>query len=1278
MWCRSPRLLNSFLFRLLVCLGMLLAPESLWAATCASVNIPVAQKSHPLSGSVYLFYVDHSPPGSHPAVTNSYVAYQITNNTGSALSDVWVKLENFTGAKIELAGNETGIYHVGPLANGASSNVYFFLKSTASSGANQKHDVTVYNGNPSAVASTCATNFNYTITNEQLASANKVDATFVYPVLPSVPEVGAQAQLGVQGNTGTIGAAGIFQANPAGLNSWPANVFVLYDVSTVFYSPGTTTVVSTVNDTLLPSVPSTGTNYDYVVTYYFKVQGTTTSDTTVFPVNFISSGAQIKYVTPDLNDLTNQTLFPPIPPPQNYVVLSASVSPTSFSSGGTATYTITITNNGTSSVTLDDLSATLPTSPASITYVNGTSAYDGGSIANPSISGNVLTWYGLFTIPVGGSKSLTFNASVPNTSGIYTATFIGHLGTTVIDTTQNNLSDSSAASAIVTVGSGSISGRVWSDDDSSGTQNGLEAGLQNVTLTIYKDDGDSTYDPGAGQDGSPLVVATTNASGDYSFPNLPNGSYWVVVTDTNNVVSSMTLTAGSTPRLVTVSGSAVTGRNLGYVVDACPLDPLKTSAGACGCGVADTDTDSDGTADCNESCDTDPLKTAPGICGCGVADTDSDSDGALDCNESCDTDPLKTAPGICGCGVAETGDSDSDGTADCNETCDNDPLKTAPGVCGCGVADVDSDSDGTLDCNETCDNDPFKTAPGVCGCGVAETGDSDSDGTADCNETCDNDPLKAAPGQCGCGNPDADADSDGTADCLDLCPNDPLKVAVGACGCNVADTDGDNDSTPDCVDACPADAQKIAAGICGCGVVDDSTDTDGDTIPDCKETDTDGDGVPDASEGNTDSDGDGIPNYKDLDSDDDGIPDSVEGESDADGDGIPNYLDLDSDFDGIPDVIEAGGSDTNGDGRLDTSTDADHDGLLDLVDPDQGGTALPLPDTDGDGHKNFLDIDADGDGIVDTVEAQAEGTTPRMPSGSDADQDGLDDAYDPTTGGTSLNPTDTDKNGVPDYLSLDSDGDGAPDSVEGHDANRDGIPDHKAMGTDTDGDGLDDGFDNFVLVPSGSSANLIGSNSPLQNSDADAARDWRDTDDDNDGILTSIELGSVPGRALDSDGDGIPDYLEIGATCQGSSITPTSFTMDGAAHALEAAVNSAISVRARSKSCDALKTASARRARTQANALYVQVWQLVWTSYPLTSYSCTGSVAPSCVSVATGNYKNSIQTSSQDLRSLVGRTLGSCARKTKAGKKLLRSADAQLSSITTALTSVPDPLLYCP
>jgi len=110
-----------------------------------------------------------------------------------------------------------------------------------------------------------------------------------------------------------------------------------------------------------------------------------------------------------------------------------------------------------------------------------------------------------------------------------------------------------------------------------------------------------------------------------------------------------------------------------------------------------------------------------------------------------------------------------------------------------------------------------------------------------------------------------------------------------------------------------------------------------------------------------------------------------------------------------------------------------------------GDGGCNLLDTDLDGVPNYLDLDSDGDGIPDNVEAQT--TTGYLPpTGSDSNNDGLDNAY----GEYGLIPVDSDGDGVPDFMDTNSDNQGPDDRAEA------GII---LSGNDTDNDGLDNSID---------------------------------------------------------------------------------------------------------------------------------------------------------------------------------------------------------------------------
>ncbi len=250
------------------------------------------------------------------------------------------------------------------------------------------------------------------------------------------------------------------------------------------------------------------------------------------------------------------------------------------------------------------------------------------------------------------------------------------------------------------------------------------------------------------------------------------------------------------------------------------------------------------------------------------------------------------------------------------------------------------------------------------------------------------------------------------------------------------------------------------------------TDTDNDGAVDIDDIDDDNDGILDTYEltGTTnfilvggdpagDFDADGIPNFKDANF---GALNSkgVVASLDFDGDGRINSMDIDMDNDGITDVLEAGGTDADFNGVIGSGlfVDTDKDGLSNVVDTNNGGTPLPMPDTDTDGKRNFRDIDSDNDGIVDNIEAQ---TTAGYlaPLNLDANLNGLDNRYE-FVGGTYLTPVNTDADAARDYLDTNSDNDASIDRIEGWDTNGDEVAETLPANADSDNDGLDNAFDN--------------------------------------------------------------------------------------------------------------------------------------------------------------------------------------------------------------------------
>jgi gliding motility-associated-like protein len=178
-------------------------------------------------------------------------------------------------------------------------------------------------------------------------------------------------------------------------------------------------------------------------------------------------------------------------------------------------------------------------------------------------------------------------------------------------------------------------------------------------------------------------------------------------------------------------------------------------------------------------------------------------------------------------------------------------------------------------------------------------------------------------------------------------------------------------------------------------------------------------------------------------------------------------------------------------------------------------------DSDGDGIENMFDLDSDNDGIPDISEA----SSPKITlSNTDANQDGLDDAFNGIT--TNI---DTDKDGVPNYLDVDSDNDGIFDLVEaGHnlaDVNNDGIID-SATSTSVGINGLIDALettaDNAIL------------NYTIADTDEDNVLNFLELDADNDACFDTKEAGFT-----DANNDGIIDASPFQISLNGKVLNTT-------------------------------------------------------------------------------------------------------------------------------------------
>lgn len=147
---------------------------------------------------------------------------------------------------------------------------------------------------------------------------------------------------------------------------------------------------------------------------------------------------------------------------------------------------------------------------------------------------------------------------------------------------------------------------------------------------------------------------------------------------------------------------------------------------------------------------------------------------------------------------------------------------------------------------------------------------------------------------------------------------------------------------------------------------------------------------------------------------------------DTDNDGVLDQLDFDSDNDGIPDSVEGQGISFKAVSNIDTN----HDGIDDVY----GNGILPV-DFDNDNVANYLDLDSDNEGIYDLKESGSNAADTNLNGiidGNDFGANGLADSVETIPESAKLNYsiTDSDSDGIHNYIELDSDNDLCSDVTE--------------------------------------------------------------------------------------------------------------------------------------------------------------------------------------------------------------------------------------------------------
>jgi uncharacterized repeat protein (TIGR01451 family) len=204
---------------------------------------------------------------------------------------------------------------------------------------------------------------------------------------------------------------------------------------------------------------------------------------------------------------------------------------TTLTRGQSVTYTITVTNTGPSAATAVNVSDTLP---PNMTFVSATSGFTN---ANGVITGQIPS------INPNASSTVTIVATVsndaPNGANLTNTVTVNSAGET--NTANNTATDTSTVASTA-----NLSGRVYVDSNGNGVRDTNEPGIAGVTMTVT----------GTATSGGASVTrtTTTDANGEYTFSDLPVGTYSVSQTQPN-LFSSVSTNVGTVGGQASGTGS---------------------------------------------------------------------------------------------------------------------------------------------------------------------------------------------------------------------------------------------------------------------------------------------------------------------------------------------------------------------------------------------------------------------------------------------------------------------------------------------------------------------------------------------------------------------------------------------------------------------------------------------------------------------------------------------------------------------------------------------------
>ena len=205
------------------------------ACTTSGGTVQSGLKVYPSHGKV--FYIDS---GQGQNVDAAYAGYRV-ENTGSARTNLWAKVDTFSGGVVSLVNQGDAVYRIGDVSTNATQPAYFLMQAGVSTTRAQSHVFRVYDRDPRLTGANELYSCTYTFSavRETIkALANKVTG------MTSVSQnrIGSDLVVTVKGQTGIIGSGTsspdgeVMWFTPASRSSWPSSSLRLKSTSIAFAS----------------------------------------------------------------------------------------------------------------------------------------------------------------------------------------------------------------------------------------------------------------------------------------------------------------------------------------------------------------------------------------------------------------------------------------------------------------------------------------------------------------------------------------------------------------------------------------------------------------------------------------------------------------------------------------------------------------------------------------------------------------------------------------------------------------------------------------------------------------------------------------------------------------------------------------------------------------------------------------------------------------------------------------------------------------------------------